>query len=1009
MKYNPNEIEAKWQKYWNDNQTFKAKNDSDKPKYYVLDMFPYPSGAGLHVGHPLGYIASDIYSRFKRHQGFNVLHPQGYDSFGLPAEQYAIQTGQHPAITTETNINRYREQLDKIGFSFDWSREVRTSTPEYYKHTQWIFIQLFNSWYNKVTDKAESICTLIDIFSKEGNTNVQAVCDDNIIAFTAEQWNAFSKDEQEKILLQYRLTYLAETEVNWCPALGTVLANDEIINGVSERGGHPVIRKKMTQWSMRISAYAERLLQGLEVIDWSESIKESQRNWIGKSVGASVKFKVKSQKSKDVTDFEPSTSDYIEVFTTRPDTIFGVTFMTLAPEHDLVSKITTPEQKEAVEAYVLATAKRSERERMADVKTISGVFTGAYAEHPFTKEPIPVWIGDYVLVGYGTGAVMAVPCGDERDYAFANFFKGTEGMPEIKNIFNQDISDAAFGEKSGFELVNSDFLNGLDYKEGTKKAIEQLEAIGAGKAKVNYRLRDAVFSRQRYWGEPFPVYYVNGLPKMIDAKHLPIVLPEVEKYLPTEDGQPPLGNASVWAWDTVNNKVVENTLIDNETIFSLELNTMPGWAGSSWYWLRYMDADNKVDFASQDAISYWDSVDLYIGGSEHATGHLLYSRFWNKFLKDRGFVIADEPFKKLINQGMILGMSAYAYQLMISVLVQEPSEVMIEVPNVKVFVTKEIYDSVLRGEENVDFEKLKQDIISMYKEKGILSAVWQDVTPKFINRKISLELINETTNVLNIDKLRNSDLYRDISSAIFVGNKNGEYQVGREVEKMSKSFYNVVNPDDIVEEYGADTLRLYEMFLGPLEQAKPWNTAGITGVSGFLKKLWKLYADDNGVVIVDEEPTKEMYKSLHKTIKKVTEDIENFSFNTSVSQFMICVNELTQQKCHHKAILEPLAILVSPYAPHIAEELWNMLGNEGSISEVAFPIFDASYLVESSKEYPVSFNGKMRFKIELPLDLTAEQIQEIIMNDERTIAQLDGKEPKKIVIVPGKIINIAGF
>lgn len=943
MKYNPNEIEAKWQKYWNDNQTFKAKNDSDKPKYYVLDMFPYPSGAGLHVGHPLGYIASDIYSRFKRHQGFNVLHPQGYDSFGLPAEQYAIQTGQHPAITTETNINRYREQLDKIGFSFDWSREVRTSTPEYYKYTQWVFIQLFNSWYNKDTDKAESICTLIDIFSKEGNVNVQAVCDDNIIAFTAEQWNAFSKDEQEKILLQYRLTYLAETEVNWCPALGTVLANDEIINGVSERGGHPVIRKKMTQWSMRISAYAERLLQGLEVIDWSESIKESQRNWIGKSVGASVTFKLKESE------------ETIEVFTTRPDTIFGVTFMTLAPEHDLVSKITTPEQKEAVEAYVLATAKRSERERMADVKTISGVFTGAYAVHPFTKEPIPVWIGDYVLAGYGTGAVMAVPCGDERDYAFANFFKGTEGMPEIKNIFNQDISEAAYGEKSGFELVNSDFLNGLDYKEGTKKAIEQLESIGVGKAKVNYRLRDAVFSRQRYWGEPFPVYYVNGLPKMIDAKHLPIVLPEVEKYLPTEDGQPPLGNASVWAWDTINNKVVENTLIDNETIFPLELNTMPGWAGSSWYWLRYMDADNEVDFASQDAIAYWDSVDLYIGGSEHATGHLLYSRFWNKFLKDRGFVIADEPFKKLINQGMILGTSAFVYRI----------------EGTNTFVSK--------GK------------VADYKVQPIHADV---------------SLVNNSSE-LDVDGFK---AWRpDFANAEFILEDSGKYIVGHEVEKMSKSKFNVVNPDEISEEYGADTLRLYEMFLGPLEQAKPWNTAGITGVSGFLKKLWKLYADDNGVVIVDEEPTKEMYKTLHKTIKKVTEDIENFSFNTSVSQFMICVNELTQQKCHHKAILEPLAILVSPYAPHIAEELWNMLGNEGSISEVAFPIFDASYLVESSKEYPVSFNGKMRFKIELPLDLTAEQIQEIIMNDERTIVQLDGKEPKKIVIVPGKIINIAGF
>ena len=943
MKYNPNEIEAKWQKYWNDNQTFKAKNDSDKPKYYVLDMFPYPSGAGLHVGHPLGYIASDIYARYKRHQGFNVLHPQGYDSFGLPAEQYAIQTGQHPAITTETNIKRYREQLDKIGFSFDWSREVRTSTPEYYKHTQWIFIQLFNSWYNKVTDKAESICTLIDIFSKEGNANVQAVSDENIEPFTAEQWNAFSEDKKERILLQYRLTYLAETEVNWCPALGTVLANDEIINGVSERGGHPVIRKKMTQWSMRISAYAERLLQGLDQIDWSESIKESQRNWIGKSVGASVTFNLKES------------DDTIEVFTTRPDTIFGVTFMTLAPEHELVSKITTPEQKEAVEAYIEATAKRSERERMADVKTISGVFTGAYAEHPFTKEPIPVWIGDYVLAGYGTGAVMAVPCGDERDYAFANFFKGTEGMPEIKNIFNQDISEAAYGEKSGFELVNSDFLNGLDYKEGTKKVIEQLEAIGAGKAKVNYRLRDAVFSRQRYWGEPFPVYYVNGLPKMIDAKFLPIVLPEVEKYLPTEDGQPPLGNASVWAWDTINNKVVDNSLINNETIFPLELNTMPGWAGSSWYWLRYMDAENPTDFASQEAIAYWDSVDLYIGGSEHATGHLLYSRFWNKFLKDRGFVKAEEPFKKLINQGMILGTSAFVYRI----------------EGTNTFVSK--------GK------------IGEYKVQPIHADV---------------SLVNNSSE-LDVDGFK---AWRpDFANAEFILEDSGKYIVGHEVEKMSKSKFNVVNPDEISEEYGADTLRLYEMFLGPLEQAKPWNTAGITGVAGFLKKLWKLYADDNGVIVVDEEPTKEMYKTLHKTIKKVSEDIENFSFNTSVSQFMICVNELTQQKCHHKAILEPLAILVSPYAPHIAEELWSMLGNEGSISEISFPKFEESYLVESSKEYPVSFNGKMRFKIELPLDLTAEQIQEIIMNDERTIAQLAGKEPKKIIIVPGKIINIAGF
>ena len=651
MKYTPNEIEANWQKYWSKNQTFAAANNSEKPKYYVLDMFPYPSGAGLHVGHPLGYIASDIVARYKRHKGFNVLHPQGYDSFGLPAEQYAIQTGQHPDKTTKENITRYREQLDKIGFSFDWSREVRTSNADYYKHTQWIFIQLFESWYNKNSNKAESICTLIQIFAKEGNTTVNAVCDDNIVSFSASEWNAFSSEEQQKILLQYRLTYLAETEVNWCPGLGTVLANDEIVNGVSERGGHSVIRKKMTQWSMRISAYAERLLQGLNEIDWTESLKESQRNWIGKSVGAMVSFNVNNH------------DEVIDVFTTRPDTIFGVTFMTLAPEHDLVAKITTSAQKEAIEAYVHATAKRSERERMADVKTISGVFTGAYAEHPFTKEQIPVWIGDYVLAGYGTGAVMAVPCGDERDYAFANFFKGTNGMPEIKNIFDQDISEEAFGAKEGFKLVESDFLNGLGYKEGTKKAIEALENIKQGNGKTNYRLRDAVFSRQRYWGEPFPVYYVNGLPQMIDKKYLPIALPEVEKYLPTEDGQPPLGNANVWAWDSVQCSVVSNQLIDNKTIFPLELNTMPGWAGSSWYWMRYMDAHNEEDFASKEALDYWQNVDLYIGGSEHATGHLLYARFWNKFLKDRGFAPTEEPFKKLINQGMILGMSAFVYRV----------------------------------------------------------------------------------------------------------------------------------------------------------------------------------------------------------------------------------------------------------------------------------------------------------------------------------------------------------
>jgi leucyl-tRNA synthetase len=940
MKYFHNEIEAKWQQYWAKNQTFAAQNNSDKPKYYVLDMFPYPSGAGLHVGHPLGYIASDIVARYKRHKGFNVLHPQGYDSFGLPAEQYAIQTGQHPDTTTKDNIARYREQLDKIGFSFDWSREVRTSNADYYKHTQWIFIQLFNSYYCKDTDQARPMDELIAVFQQEGNYRINAVCDENIEIFTADQWKAFSSEEQQRILLQYRLTYLAETEVNWCPALGTVLANDEIVNGVSERGGHPVIRKKMTQWSMRISAYAERLLQGLETIDWTESLKESQRNWIGKSVGASVTFNLKAH------------NDVIEVFTTRPDTIFGVTFMTLAPEHELVAKITTSEQKTAVVAYVEATAKRSERERMADVKTISGVFTGAYAEHPFTKEVIPVWIGDYVLAGYGTGAVMAVPCGDERDYAFAKHFD----LP-IKNILEGvDISEAAHADKNTTILANSDFLSGLSYKDATKKIIAELENIEQGNGKTNYRLRDAVFSRQRYWGEPFPVYYVNGLPQMIDAKHLPIVLPEVEKYLPTEDGQPPLGNASVWAWDTVNNAVVANDKIDNVTVFALELNTMPGWAGSSWYWMRYMDAHNDNEFASKDALKYWENVDLYIGGSEHATGHLLYSRFWNKFLKDRGFAPTEEPFKKLINQGMILGMSAFVYR-------------------------------------TEDSKKL----IS----KGLIAN--ENVHPIHVD----LSLINDVTNELDIEAFKNHPLYSDYKDAEFVL-ENGKYIVGREVEKMSKSKYNVVNPDDICEQYGADTLRLYEMFLGPLEQAKPWNTAGITGVSGFLKKLWRLYFDDNGFIVTNDEPTAEMYKSLHKTIKKVTEDIENFSFNTSVSQFMICVNELAQAKCHHRAILEPLAILVSPYAPHIAEELWSALGHEGSIATVAFPIFEAKYLVESEKEYPVSFNGKMRFTIKLPLDLTAAQIEEIVMADERTQQQLQGKTPNKVIIVPGKIINLVG-
>jgi leucyl-tRNA synthetase len=940
MTYNFNEIEAKWQKYWSDNQTFKAINNSDKPKYYVLDMFPYPSGAGLHVGHPLGYIASDIYARYKRHQGFNVLHPQGYDSFGLPAEQYAIQTGQHPAITTAENIKTYRRQLDKIGFSFDWSREVRTSDPSYYKWTQWIFIQLFNSWYNKDADKAEAISELEKIFASSGNENVNAVCDEGIESFTAEQWNSFNSKKQQELLLKYRLTYLAETEVNWCPALGTVLANDEIINGVSERGGHPVIRKKMTQWSMRISAYAERLLQGLDKIDWTDALKESQRNWIGKSVGAAVSFNVIGH------------DKVIDVFTTRPDTIFGVSFMTLAPEHELVAQITTPEQKSEIEAYVLATAKRSERDRMADVKTISGAFTGAYAEHPFTKKPVPVWIGDYVLAGYGTGAVMSVPCGDQRDYDFAKHFN----IP-IPNIFEGvDISKEAFTNKEKTIITNSDFLNGMNYKKATKRVIYELEQIGKGKGKTNYRLRDAVFSRQRYWGEPFPVYYVDGMPQMIEAKHLPIKLPEVEKYLPTETGEPPLGNATVWAWDSNKNEVVDNNLIDNKTIFPLELNTMPGWAGSSWYFNRYMDPHNDTELASKEALDYWRDVDLYIGGSEHATGHLLYSRFWQKFLFDKGVVPVDEYAKKLINQGMILGMSAFIYR------------------------------------EEGTHKYLSLGLIEGKKVQPI------HVKVKYVN----------ASDELNIEGLKSDNEFGDdYANAEFVL-ENGVYKVGREVEKMSKSKYNVVNPDDIVADYGADSLRLYEMFLGPLEQYKPWNTAGITGVHSFLKKLWKLYVDDNGLKVNNAEPTKDNLKTLHKTIKKVQEDIENFSFNTSVSTFMIATNELTAQKCTSKEILEPLLVLISPYAPHIAEELWSQLGHNGSISTVPFPEFDASHLVESSKNYPISFNGKMRFTLELPLDMSKEDIEKTVLAHKKTQEQLAGRTPKKVIVVPGKIVNIVG-
>ena len=939
MQYNHREIEKKWQKYWADHHTFRAKDDFDKPKYYVLDMFPYPSGAGLHVGHPLGYIASDIYARYKRHKGFNVLHPQGYDSFGLPAEQYAIQTGQHPAKTTEANIKTYRRQLDQIGFSFDWSREVRTSNPEYYKWTQWIFIQLFNSWYNKYSDKAEAIDTLIQKFEANGTQGVNAACDDEVIDFSADDWNSFSAEKQQEILLQYRLTFLSDTEVNWCPALGTVLANDEIVNGVSERGGHPVVRKKMTQWSMRISAYAQRLLDGLNTIDWPQPLKDSQTNWIGRSQGAMVSFQVDGHEGEK-----------IDVFTTRPDTIFGVSFMTLAPEHELVAKITTADQKATVEAYVEATAKRSERDRMADVKTISGAFTGAYAIHPFTGDKVEIWIGDYVLASYGTGAVMAVPCGDQRDYDFANHF----GIA-IPNIFEgADISEEAFADKEKTIITNSDFLNGLSYKKAMKRVIYELEERGIGYGKINYRLRDAVFSRQRYWGEPFPVYYKNGLPQMINAVHLPIELPEVEKYLPTEDGRPPLGNADVWAWNVETNKVVSNNLIDHKTVFPLELNTMPGWAGSSQYFNRYMDPRNSEEIFGKDKIDYWKQVDLYIGGSEHATGHLLYARFWQKFMFDRGFVPVDEFAKKLINQGMILGTSAFVCRL-------EGENTILSAGKIEGQKVQPIHAdfSLVNASDELDIEGFKQ---------------WR---PEFEN-------------------------------AEFITEDDGTFKVSREAEKMSKSKYNVVNPDDICDEYGADALRLFEMFLGPLEQSKPWKTSGISGVYSFLKKLWKLFYSGDELAISDGEPTKDELKTLHKTIKKVEEDIENFSFNTSVSTFMIAVNELTAQKCNKRAILEPLLVLISPYAPHIAEELWSTLGHKESISTVAFPVFEQKHLVESTKNYPISFNGKMRFTLELSLDLSKDEIESAVMEHEKTQTQLQGRTPKKVIVVPGKIVNIVG-
>ncbi|WOI22186.1 leucine--tRNA ligase [Nonlabens ulvanivorans] len=1007
--YDHKSIEAKWQKHWATNKTFKATNNSDKPKFYALDMFPYPSGAGLHVGHPLGYIASDIVSRYKRHKGFNVLHPMGYDSFGLPAEQYAIQTGQHPAETTKTNIEGgtdksgnkiagYRNQMDRIGFSFDWDREVRTSSPDYYKYTQEIFIMLFDSWYDNDADKAQPISLLESRFRESGNSNINAATEEDLRQFTAAEWNAFTEKEQQEILLDYRLTFLADTEVNWCPALGTVLANDEIVNGVSERGGHPVVRKKMRQWMMRISAFAERLLTGLEGLDWAESIKEIQRNWIGKSVGAMVSFQLNDHK--------------IDVFTTRPDTIYGVTFMTLAPEHELVDQITTAAQKDAVEAYKKATAARSERERMADVKTISGVFTGAYATHPLSGEPVPVWIGDYVLAGYGTGAVMAVPCGDERDYAFANYFAGQEGMPAIKNIFDGvDISEEAYGAKDKTPLCNSDFLNGMSYQTGAMAAaIEKLEEVGSGKGKTNYRLRDAVFSRQRYWGEPFPVYYKDGLPQMIDSKHLPIALPEVDEYLPTEDGAPPLGRATTWSWCTVENKVVSND-DDRDCVYPLELNTMPGWAGSSWYMFRYMDANNENEMFSAAAQEYWNNVDLYIGGSEHATGHLLYSRFWVKLLHDLGKVTVKEPFQKMINQGMILGESAFVHMIKPK-LISLKDRVKIDLNPPIIVIDEKVAKGLLDSNKLSD---LHQDVVNYFEEQYKMSLEFNKDYDKY---DLCFEILKSgnipIANVVNAEiKTKFLKEYHTTKNFEYFYDSSGLNKIDElksiplffEPEKMSKSKYNVVSPDDICDQYGADTLRLYEMFLGPLEQAKPWNTAGITGVYGFMKKLWKLYHNDNGFSVSEEKASPDSMKTLHKTIKKVQDDIENFSFNTSVSSFMIAVNELTAQKCNSREVLEPLAVLVSPYAPHIAEELWSLLGHKESISEVPFPVFDEKHLVESSKTYPISFNGKMKFTLDLPVDVSKDELEKMVLGNKKVQQQLEGKQIRKTIIVPGKIVN----
>ncbi len=1167
MEYHFREIEAKWQKIWKEKKPFKAENNSSKPKYYVLDMFPYPSGAGLHVGHPLGYIASDIMSRYKRHKGFNVLHPMGWDSFGLPAEQYAIQTGQHPAVTTEQNIARYKDQMNKIGFSFDWDREIKTSDPEYYKWTQWVFIQIFNSWYNPRCNKAEHIDSLIKIFETEGYKGLThdiltGDIEKELSAFTPEQWKAFDEKKRSDILMNFRLAYLGEAYVNWCPALGTVLANDEVKDGVSERGGHPVERKLMKQWSMRITAYAQRLLDGLDKIDWTESLKDSQRYWIGRSEGTSLKFSLNpnpSPKEKGakphwqtadpsiyaalkqfarsnrqpqteaedklwqavrnnqlgskfrrqhaigvyIADFvcleksliievdgeihnetkeydaqrteilnrigfevirftnkeiihdlekvldaiktklslSPSTLERgpggeaekpytIEVFTTRPDTIFGVSFVTLAPEHELVDKITTKEQKAAVDDYVTKAKNRSERERQADVNKVSGVFTGAYVEHPFLKKLIPIWVGDYVLAGYGTGAVMAVPAHDERDFKFASHF-GLEKPQVITPTTEHDFEKGSWDEKEG-KMINSDFLNGLDVKAAIKKAIAEIENKNLGKGKINYRLRDAVFGRQRYWGEPIPIFYKDGIPQALPENELPLILPEVDKYLPTEDGEPPLGRAKDWKY---------------KNQYDYELTTMPGWAGSSWYFLRYMDAKNSGQFASRQLADYWGNVDLYIGGSEHATGHLLYVRFWTKFLHDLNFISVDEPAQKLINQGMIQGtsekicklgmagvqapdsdkigknyaMANHVYYLSNKNLVShiisadKSYHIFISADLIQKFPNKFRFDGTFSLEEVMESRLRHDEIVRILSPSNIpVSYIDQEKGLNFMQfigwyKQINNILTNENHGIFHQNTIFaceggywQFDSEKYDFSFVKLSEGSSKFKNFQEPEKMSKSKWNVVSPDDICEKFGADTLRLYEMFLGPLEQSKPWNTNGITGVSGFLKKLWKLYVNGTS----EEAPTKAELKTLHKTIKKITEDIERFSFNTSVSNFMICVNELTDQKCNKRQILEPLLILVSPYAPHIAEELWEQLGHKESIALAPFPLFNETYLVEDNFNYPISFNGKTRFNIEMPVTLTNAEIEKLVMEAEQTQKYLEGKQPKKVIIVPKKIVNI---